>query len=339
MKFQNRLSETTFLTRWLAAEPNAMFVYGPKSSGKSTLMMHVIEQLKPEDYVINFIDLRGVLLYDFSSFLNTFFQKSKSDKIRGIIEGITINTGFFSISEDEEDLLKKNPFKVMETQLEKARKNGKMPVLILDEIQKLKNIYSNGERYLIDRLMNLFVRFTKVRQLAHVILLTSDSQFIQEIHDNAKLSKTANSFRVDHLTQKDLEEWLFKEGFSEKDFQYVWERLGGCVWEIIRVIQKVKQQIPLQQAVQHFLDDEYSKLVEFIRTKFTEQERIILRKVHADIAEKGFAYTGDFDDSLNPLIPKMIAHDFWFFRTDEQHITANSESIRGAMKRLGNGKG
>ena len=95
------------------------------------------------------------------------------------------NAGFFKVSVEDDALLKKNPFRVMEAQLEKAVENGIRPVIILDEIQTLKDIYMNGERMLLDELFNFFVSITKETHLAHVILDSSDSFFISELHQNA----------------------------------------------------------------------------------------------------------------------------------------------------------
>lgn len=334
-QFRNRQKEIGYLHRWLASEPNALlFVYGPKSSGKSTLIARVIEELDTQRFVINYLDLRGVLLYDFSSFLSTFFRKSPSDKVRGLIEGLSINTGFFSISIDEEDMLKQNPFKVMENQLEKARAKGKMPVLVLDEVQMLKSIYFNGERHLIDELLNLFIRLTKVRHLAHVVLLTSDSYFIEELYNNAKLKKTMELFLVEHLSFEAVNDWLKEAGCSTEEIAFVWAKLGGCTWEIRQLVQKLKQQVPIKQAVQHFIDDERAKLSEFMRTQLTEEALPLVKKVHDDFLEQGFAQVNHYGKSLNAIIPLMVAHDFWFFRTDKQQLTANSESIRQAIQEL-----
>ena len=38
---------------------------------------------------------------------------------------------------------------------------------------------------------------------------------------------------------------------------------------------------------------------------------------------------------IDPLIAKMVAHDFWFYIADRQKIVANSESIRQAMRLMG----
>ncbi|MEM1121317.1 MAG: ATP-binding protein, partial [Bacteroidota bacterium] len=101
--FVNWKEEITFFNNWFKSEPNALlFVYGPKSCGKSTLLLKLLEALDKKKFVANYLDLRGVLLYDFKSFLDTFFQKSNSDKLRGLIDGLSINTGFFTVGIEEE---------------------------------------------------------------------------------------------------------------------------------------------------------------------------------------------------------------------------------------------
>ncbi len=174
MQFINRQAESEFLHRYFGSEPNSLlFVYGPKSSGKSTLLDKVVNELDLKRYAVNFLDLRGVLIYDFQSFLDVFFPKDIKESARDIIEGISINLGFFALKASDEPLLRKIAFKVMEDKLKAAQQRGITPIIIFDEIQSLKNIYVNTERYLIDELLNLFVRLTKVTHTAHVVLATS----------------------------------------------------------------------------------------------------------------------------------------------------------------------
>jgi len=182
--FINRKKEIRFLTDWLHSEPNAiLFICGPKSCGKSTLLRKVVEnQLDYNKFAVNFLDLRGMLIVNFKSFISRFFPKSLRGKAKDVLGGLSMNVGFFGLNIDEETALQEDPFQVMESKLAKAKKKGIQPVIILDEIQMLKNIYINSERFLLDELFNLFVRLTKVVHLAHIVLLTSDSYFIEEIY-------------------------------------------------------------------------------------------------------------------------------------------------------------
>ena len=127
-----------------------------------------------------------------------------------IIGGITLNMGFFSVGIKDDVLLKKNAFKVMEDQIRKAKEAGIQPIIILDEIQLLKGIYLNGERYLIDEIFNLFVGLTKETHLAHIVCLTSDSYFMEEIFNNSKLSVTSTFYNVEHFDEKtnNMQAWV-----------------------------------------------------------------------------------------------------------------------------------
>ena len=79
--FINREQDMRYLRQWLESEPDALlFVYGPKSSGKTTMMMKVLEGLDEKCYAVNYLNLRGVEISDYRSFLNRFFPKSSAAK-------------------------------------------------------------------------------------------------------------------------------------------------------------------------------------------------------------------------------------------------------------------
>ena len=333
--FINREKEITFFNNWFKSEPNALlFVYGPKSCGKSTLVVKTLQALEKRDYVVNYLDLRGVLLYDFKSFLDIFFQKSKSDKIRGLIEGISINTGFFTIGVDEEGLLKKNPFKVMENQLTAAVKKGKRPIIVIDEIQMLKGIYLNEERFLIDKLFNFFVRLTKVTHLAHLILLTSDSFFISEIYHNSKLNKTTEYYRMEHFSKMVVENWLKQKKLSNKEINYIWKFLGGSPWEISCVLEKSTNNQSVTEVVKSLIQEEYHRIRQFMSmSNFSIEQIEMINAVHEVIATKGFAVMSAYPLVIYELISTMVQEDIWFYEVDKQRIVANSKSIHWAIKR------
>ena len=81
--FINRKKEIRDIEKHLGAIPDdVLFVYGPKSTGKSTLLKKIVDSLNPKKYAINYLDLRGVAIYNFKSFLDVFFQKSKLQKVK-----------------------------------------------------------------------------------------------------------------------------------------------------------------------------------------------------------------------------------------------------------------
>ena len=85
MNFWDREKEIKDLKRHIESEPNSIpFVYGPKSSGKSTLLDYVIKEIKKEKkllfakkYQIYWFDLRGKFLPNYESAIEIFFSKQK----------------------------------------------------------------------------------------------------------------------------------------------------------------------------------------------------------------------------------------------------------------------
>ena len=123
--FINRKKEIRDIEKYLTKKPNnVLFVYGPKSTGKSTLLSKVVNNLDPKKYAINYLNLRRVIIYNFKTFLDVFFQETKKEKIRKIISGLTLNAGFFQVSADDEEMLKKMPLRLWKIKLELLKKKG-----------------------------------------------------------------------------------------------------------------------------------------------------------------------------------------------------------------------
>ncbi|MBI4649108.1 MAG: AAA family ATPase [Bacteroidia bacterium] len=337
MRFVNREEEIRFLKLHFDTEPNSLlFLFGPKSSGKSTLLYKVVDELDKKKYVVNYLNLRELLIYNFDSFIDRFFPKTLYNKVKDIADGVTFNIGFFGINIDDEKLLKQNPFKIMGDKLRAARKRGKEPIIILDEIQLLKNIYINGERYLIDELFNLFISLTKVTHTSHIILCTSDSYFIDEIYNSAKLKKTSEFYLVDHFYETTVTQWLVSEHFTTDEINMVWQYLGGCPWEIQQLIEKRKNGMSVRDACLYFVNDECSKIRELQNKLIEEKTNTEFEKVINEIAGKGSYVRSKKENikKINSLLKQMIAYDIWFYKPEEQRIIANSQSIWWAFKKL-----
>jgi AAA+ ATPase superfamily predicted ATPase len=60
----------------------------------------------------------------------------------------------------------------------------------------------------VEELFKFFIKLTKVNHLAHVICLTSDSYYIEELYNHAKLKNTSDYYLVEHLEKKDVLYWL-----------------------------------------------------------------------------------------------------------------------------------
>ena len=241
--FVNREDELAYLETWISARPeNILFLYGPKSSGKTTLIYRFIDQnLSHGKYDIKHFNLRKLLLVNYESFLRAFFEMKSSEQVK---ETRQYDLKVFKLSvETLKGLESRNldPFVVMEKELEKSNKKGKRPVIIIDELQALDEIYFNGGRELLNEMFNFFVAMTKESHLCHVIIASSDGYFIERIYQDSKLKKTSRLLEIKYIGYEDVMLWLSNlnayskiERFvlSDGQKQAIWDFFGGSCWEI-----------------------------------------------------------------------------------------------------------
>ena len=287
--FINRAEEIHYLQSWAAEKPkNILFLYGPKSSGKTTLIYRFIDQnLSDGKYDIKHFNLRKLLLVNYESFLRAFFELKSSDQVK---ETRQYDLKVFKLSvETIKGLEARNldPFVVMERELERIGKKGIRPVIIIDELQALDEIYFNGGRELLNEMFNFFVAMTKESHLCHVLIASSDGYFIERIYQDSKLKKTSEFMEVDYLQQADVMDWLSHLDMYSKIDQFVlndrqreaiWNFFGGSCWEISNFLGNLLNIAKNGQV----LDDEFDGLLKkkliFFRSMFVEYATIIPKK-------------------------------------------------------------
>lgn len=236
LRFWDRKGELRFLKAYLRSLPNAiLFVYGPKSSGKSTLMKELIRRLIKQGSPKNILyyDFRGKLLRAYRDFSELLFKAFSFER----------GSRFLSLDEATRQGLSAgelNPFEVFE---ERLRNMGPNNVMVVDEVQKLKSLYFGGplgDGGVLEELLNFFVRITKVEHLSHVILLTSDTFFIEELCSKSFLANCVEYFLVDFFSNETAKEILLSERMNEAEASYVVSWCGGVPWFLERVIAKSK---------------------------------------------------------------------------------------------------
>lgn len=200
MKFFDREREINEILGILDETPdNIYFIYGPINSGKTTLMMEIINRLKDDKkYRIFYYNLRGVRISSYSDFFDIMFEIREDNKFKQmvkdadvLVEGIKFiektaklfNESIILPSDLAKVILSKQKgfdvFRYLERVFREMNKKGLKPVIIIDELQRLKGLKSNGE--LIDDLFNFFVRLTKELHITHCFCLSSDSLFIEYV--------------------------------------------------------------------------------------------------------------------------------------------------------------
>ena len=280
MKFWNREKEIKWLKKYLKTEPNAiLFIYGPKSSGKSTLLQKIVEKLPQKDkYSIYWYDLRGRVIGNYKDVIDLFFvEKEVEDKLKEYKKGAKLNIfNFITIEKEVKEMIEKrriDPFSYMEGVL--SGNNGKN-IIVFDELQKLKEIYlnsPNNQRPLINELFNFFVRLTKVLHLSHVIVMTSDTFFIEQIYGDSTLKNTSEYYLVDYFDDETTLKILKKEGLPENKAKYVINWIGGVPW----LIERVLSSNDIDEKIKSFYNQFLSEMFESLRGRNDLKE--ILKRV------------------------------------------------------------
>ena len=153
--FIDREEEIEFFVDWFNEVPQRiLFVYGPKSSGKTTVISYVVDNhlIKRKNFWVKYFNLRETLISSYETFLDAFFVE--------VDEGESESAGKIGINvlgfkaEVYQKIKKKqlNLFKVFLEEIEKIVKGKKRCVIIVDEIQKLRDVYmenGKGERELL----------------------------------------------------------------------------------------------------------------------------------------------------------------------------------------------
>ncbi|MDQ7009832.1 MAG: ATP-binding protein [Candidatus Gracilibacteria bacterium] len=186
--------------------------------------------------------------------------------MKEIVSGVKFNFGFFGWDLDDEKMFKSNIFGVMLEKLKKAKEKGIQPVIILDEFQYLKNIFFDKENnlFLIEELFKFFISITKQYNLAHVVCLTSDSYYMEELYSDTKLSNTSDFYLMEHLSKKDIFYWLEeKEKIDKKIVEKIWKNLGGSVWEIWQVLVSYKNTGSYKEKLDDLLQVKYGLLLDW----------------------------------------------------------------------------
>lgn len=335
--FINRQAELEYINRWINEEPkNILFFYGPKSSGKTTLIYKFIEKhlTDQQKFSIKHFNLREVLIVNYDDFLQRFFQIEDPDE-KSTSQTRQYDLKVFKLTVETHQKIKNkqlDPFDVMKAELIDLNARGIKPLLIIDELQALDFIYFNSQRELIKELINFFVAMTKESHLCHVLLSSSDGYFIEKLYNDSKLRKTAKLFEVDYLPKEDIIYWLNnlkKESnitdyvLTDEQIEYIWNHFGGSIWEIsnllgdfLRVCQDGK--VPDDQ-MQSIIDrymvqarsyfEEYAGLKKHLQALFAEVHKKNARGFFKEtdlgrLVDSGFFTEDGLREELNSLIQK-----------------------------------
>ncbi|GAB6887424.1 ATP-binding protein [Desulfothermus okinawensis JCM 13304] len=344
----DREKEIRFIKEWFEDIPDEiLWIYGPKSSGKTTIIEYIVENelfedfwsLKPRgNYWVKYINLRRYLISSYKTFLEAFLQPKK--EIKGQKEKINarMSIGVFSINSEilkEVKQREKDLFNVLTEHIQEMASN-KRPILIIDEIQTLQDIYINSERELLKEFLNFCVALTKELHLAHVVILSSNTVFIDRIYNDAKLKVTSRFYKVDHLDKDTTVSWLMEDGFKDKDIELIWEYLGGCIPLIQRMIREKREFQNLKEYLEYQKRLAFSEIIDFIqRGDFREQEIEIFEKIAERILKEGVYYLDKKEnrDEIK-VIDRWAEKEILFFDPLTREVKGNNRLYEKGMDEL-----
>ncbi len=325
--FINRERELAFLKGYLNERPESiLFIHGPKSSGKTTLLYKFFDQIQKEQKLeVKFLDLREAFTNVYEDFLKAFFRvETRGEKKQSLAS--YINFGFFKIDAAvEKKILEKraDPFKVMKAELLDLTRKGIKPVLIIDELQALEKIYLNNDRdrQLITALFNFFVAMTTQAHLAHIIIASSDGYFLNTVYIDSKLKKCSTFYKVDYLDKTDVMEWLLNlEKYSkikdytltEADAEKIWDTVAGSMWEIQYILSRLFNQ-PLDEVLTVYKQEMRAIIAHY--TEFDKNKELVLGVVN----EKEIVRGTDLEvlpiegPALKELLRDMVKNNILYF--------------------------
>ena len=345
--FINRVAEKKYFLEYFNSAPtNILFVYWPKSTGKTTLINKIVwEELSDKNFDINYINMRDILIQEFLDFKKLFFPETLKWNIKNFFKSSNIKWWFkvgifwefwFSWEAKDIDLIKTNFFVTVKKKILEQSQKGIKTVIILDEFQYLKDVFIDEKKEirLINELFKFFISITKQYNLAHVVCLTSDSYYMEELYWDTKLANTSDFYLMEHLSKKDIFYWLEDlEKIDKKIVEKIWKNLWGSVWEIWQVLVSYKNTWNYKEKLDDLLQVKYSLIAEWYTEKLEEKNKKDFLEVLKNIVKK-WEYFIPLNKRLIVLIKFLVDKDLWFYDTKKRKITANSKSLEVAFKRL-----
>ncbi len=337
--FVDREKEESFFIKWFNRVPQRiLWVYGPKSSGKTTVISYVVENhlIKNQKFWIKYFNLRETFIGSYNTFLDAFFtevDKSESET------GGKLSINFFGFKSEIWQKIKNkklNLFKEFIREIEELAKQKERCVIIIDEIQKLRDIYiknNNGEKELLKEFLNLCVSLTKEKHLSHVVILTSNTVFIERIYNDAKMKKTSEFLKIGHLNKEQVEEWLKTEKLSKEEINLIWNYYGGCIADILKAIEVKKEGENLKEFLKQEAWLAYTEIDEFL-AKFSDEEVEFFKSIAKEIIKKGYYSIRGLKEKERKFLQKWAEKEILFYDPLELKVSGNSRIYEKGMEYL-----
>jgi len=338
VEFINREKEINFFLNYFNQKPErVLWVYGPKSTGKTTLIEYIVENnlLKDKNYNVKYINFRRKMIANYDSFINSFVKPDSKESFFKDIK-LTLDLTFIKIDSKLYERIKKKEydfFEAMEDEfLVKSRKQKN--ILIIDEIQTLQDIYIDGDRLLLNEFLNFCVALTKETHSSHVVILTSNTIFLNKIYNSSKLKETSKFKLIDHLEYETIKEWLTTKEFIKNYIDLIYDYLGGSATRIKKLLEECKEFNSIKEYLEEeaqIVENEIHFFVEQSKIEDEEYEKFLY--VIDKIVKKGYFDNKKYKGYLE-VISKFCDAEILFFDPVEYKTYANSKIYVKAYARI-----
>lgn len=187
--FFNRTKELGAFRHILGGSPSLTIVTGPRNSGKSALLVHLLSKLEEEGRPVLHLNLRDTSFGDVQQFQSVLQEELKSwvEKISPTVT-FELRLGPASLSIGGTEVVGSNPlnklndlFRKIDAHLPRhsVLTGKKRPILFIDEANRLKTLLRDKEfgEEALSSMFAWFVKNTKEVGNFHVVLASSDSFF------------------------------------------------------------------------------------------------------------------------------------------------------------------
>jgi len=174
------------------------------------------------------------------------------------------------------------------------------------------------------------VRLSKETHLAHVVVMTSETLFLEKIYNHSKLAETSDFYKIDHLDYSHMAQWLRYEGIENKEvIDLIWEYVGGSVYRLNKAIRVAKKGDDLKRYLQDEAKIYRGKISHFIAEKLdTAAEMDKCEELLKIIVKNGFLIRNQRDKLQTKILNKAIEYEFLFLDPKDERIIFNSQIIR-----------
>jgi len=333
-EFINRQRELSYLTDRFSQTPSELlWLFGPKSTGKTTMIEYLIEKKLPKDYWIKYINFRGLMISNYGDFVSAFFEEKDEEESQKELNR-KYKLGIFELEAKTLQKIKEKKKNLFNELIEELKKIDETKIIVIDEIQVLEDIYFE-EKILLREFLNFCVRLTKELHLAHVVILSSNTIFINQIYNEAKLKVTSRFVEISHMEKSTTFEYLEQKGIKEKEL--VWDYLGGSISQLQRMLREYKFHNSLKDYLESEVELAKGEIIFFMLKKCKVEEIKIFKNIAKEIVKNNeyiFNEEDENKDKIMRVLEKFAEIEFIFYNPLNNKITANNRLYYKAFERL-----